>query len=929
MAAKIIIILVIPVLFFSYVGNDPMKTAKNSTRNIAIVNEDDGADYQEDMLYLGRNVAESLGKESQYEWSVVNRNTAESGLQKKQYDAVIYLPSTFTKSVLTFNEEEPVKANIKYKIQPSLNAENAERVQKELETAKNNINTRVSRIYWSYVSDSMEDIRGKFEDVLEKEIAFQDTMYNFYNPSSQSLTGEIDSQRRMLEGILASTGAANETSDRSVAQIEGTKTEMAGFLEAVNAFKEYQLNQLTVMSEVSQANAQLIQESINAYDSVIKEGINSISAKQFNEIPEFVDNTEEMYSTILTIQESLDENNGRIQELTETINSSNVSEQFERLQALQRDNLVAYKQKLRDTSLDLVQPQLISLRTGLQSPGGNAATGKAQAASVPEADSSDISLDNLKQSLAELNKTASEAEMTDPAMKEKLDGAIAGIENSVAALETEVKEQTVSQQQWKKAVEEAVQNTAETLDETTPGAEDVTAEQILAKERDILASPSLTAERKAQLQPLFESGLQNRDISSLLQYYYYLSMYAGELESFAIDDQAYMEELIGGNEDYEVIMDAFGKVKAETQLFYQLQDSMDESAQSMDLFEEDFYTLAQGISAFAAEFEDQFGETHDQIMIDLFNIEEQTASVAETLSGNYQAPQIEAAPVDNLNGEFILAAQDGSLAVLQGVSGIVDSIADQQQSITSYTEELQSKVSSVQSRADELNNKWSENVAATTNINNDVKGLLNNTIVDGQDNPFMYDYLSNPVYISGEDFIKQTVPAPPVLMLVIILISSVLIGYFLHHLSGVKMALHVPLFLLLALSAGLIISMYGMKIYPMNETQALKWSILIVLLVIACTSLIRLAFFVGPFIGSLLIIAMIFYFTTPLMDLILPNFSVDHPIADVLLSIQQGGNEGYGLTLIILGIMSVIFTVIPYANLMKPSGSSSEAAHEA
>lgn len=927
--AKLIVILLIPVMFFTYVGHDPLKQEITNSRNIALVNEDDGADFQDQFLTLGKSVASVVDKDSAYEWSVVSRGTAENGLKNKQYDAVIYLPSSFTRSVLTFNEDEPQKAAINYKIQPNLNAENAEKVQKELQIAKNTINSRVSTVYWGYVSQSMEDIRKKFDSVLEKEIAFQQTMYDFYTPSSKSLSGEIESQKKMLEGILSTTNSAGETSDRSLQELDGTKAQIETFITSVNKFREYQENQVQLMTETSEENQKLLQDSVTRYDTVIKNGIDMVNMKEFQEIPEFQEKSKEMYENVVTIQKQLDENSGKLKDLTQSINSSNSNEQFERLMKLQQNNMKAYKERTTNATLNIVQPSLLSLRQKIQNPSGAGVAGKKTDVKLPANSSGSVNIQNVKKQLAQLKNVAASTEVTDPTVQEKLNSSIATLEESLNTLEKQLQDQNSSQQQWEKAVADAVKDNNSTIEEPVTIAEDKTVEKIKAKEQEVLASPSLTAERKAALSPAFSTTIASKNMEDLLQYYYYLSVFSGELNHSSVNDDSMIEDIIVNNDQYNTIMDAFQKVKAETQLFYQLQGTMDDSVKSMGEFEEDFYTFAEGISTFVIEFETQFGNVHSEIMTELFTIEESAKSISENLMNNTQTPPIEPAPVDNLNGEFIISVQDGSAATLQGISSMVGSIAEQQGNITNYTDELQNKVGSVQQKADELNNKWAQNVGTTKNIKNDVYGLLNNTIVDGQQNPFMYDYLANPVQISGENFTKEIAPTPPVIMLVIILISGLIIGIFLHHFSGAKLMLHIPLFLLLTVTVGLIISIYGLNIYPMHDNQAVKWSILTVVLLIASTSLVRLAFFIGPFIGSLLTIVLIVYFTSPLLDLILPNFSVEHPLANVFLTIQQGRSDGFIPTLIVLGIMAVIFSLIPYVNHAQSTVHSQEATNEA
>ena len=76
---KLVIILLIPSLFFSYVGHDPLRETDNQNiKSIAIVNEDLGFEFEKNALTLGKEISEVIGKSSSYQWVTVNRKTAET-----------------------------------------------------------------------------------------------------------------------------------------------------------------------------------------------------------------------------------------------------------------------------------------------------------------------------------------------------------------------------------------------------------------------------------------------------------------------------------------------------------------------------------------------------------------------------------------------------------------------------------------------------------------------------------------------------------------------------------------------------------------------------------------------------------------------------------------------------------------------------------
>src|SRR5690625_3622771 len=183
--AKVLIILLLPLLMFRYVDSHPTSIAKDDdedkgTRSVAVVNEDMGYDSGTEDISLGQDITSLLNDQDDYSWVVMNRSAAEQGFSNQTYDAIIYVPSNFSENVMTFKDESPSKASINYVIQPNLEAKERQRIHREMANAKNTINQEISTIYWNNVSQELDIFLEEFDKVLEKEIAFQDAMYSFY-----------------------------------------------------------------------------------------------------------------------------------------------------------------------------------------------------------------------------------------------------------------------------------------------------------------------------------------------------------------------------------------------------------------------------------------------------------------------------------------------------------------------------------------------------------------------------------------------------------------------------------------------------------------------------------------------------------------------------------------------------------------------------
>src|SRR5690625_6475822 len=86
---KILIIIGLPLLILFYVDNkgkivESDESDNKSTREIAIINEDNGVEEEDELIFLGEEVSTVLNDNQgqNYKWTVVGRSTAEQGLRE-------------------------------------------------------------------------------------------------------------------------------------------------------------------------------------------------------------------------------------------------------------------------------------------------------------------------------------------------------------------------------------------------------------------------------------------------------------------------------------------------------------------------------------------------------------------------------------------------------------------------------------------------------------------------------------------------------------------------------------------------------------------------------------------------------------------------------------------------------------------------------
>lgn len=948
--AKLFIILVIPIVLFNYVDTQPTSINKDeddrSTRSVAIVNEDLGYTTPSEQLVLGQEIASILDKQGDYSWTVVNRSAAEQGFDKQQYDAVLYVPSNFSENVMTFKDETPAKASINYVIQPNLEAKDRQRIHREMANAKNAINHEVSTIYWSYVSQEVDNIREQFDKILEKEIAFQNAMYSFYAPSSKTLANEIEGHKNRLEGILDQTGRIDELSKDNVQGASEAESNINQFIESLDLYKESQANQEMLLNEFQVENKQSLQTGIDSYKQALEKYMAEINDKYKEQSVLVLDQDRKLTSRFDTMQRKLNESQ-RIIEDWRKYQVGNVENQETSLQSIALDIVERYTdvtlQEWLKESNDQFDEELESF---INAP--------IEAAIIepiePPSDLNDsFSIEELKAINADLVKeietikdiTAENELVID---WQNVDGHLDSLQNILDQMDRDGKEDKENAksalEDWKKYANDWKEN-YDTVLAKLEAVQDTLSNNIKAKQNDITANKLLSNERKATLKDKFNSidNMNSKSIESLVAYSEALSVYQTVINQKADIDNKLVQSIIEEDDMQKEIKNMF-KVnhtfvdKLEEKLGVKKQGEEDLEAQEK---EDDFTKLVNKAQDNLDLFSDHMAELIAENTQIINEMDETANAIASEISEvNAETFDWEESPaVEYLDGQLIFQFQQGTRSNLETLSELITSLGENQSNITSETEELQVAVGSVQEESDELNNRWSSNVTFTKQVKEDVYDLLGNTRVDGQTNTYVYDYLSNPITVEGQVDGKVLSESedrmPPVVLFIIILISGLLIGFLTQYYSSNSYLVQAGLFVLLTIAVGLVISIYGLSIYPLADSHAILWSAFTIVLLMACANIVRAGLFVGPFIGWLVTIVMIMFFISPLLNIVVPEFTFVNPISNVYMGLLYGASSSYSLTMvgmifIILLMSALIYTLQIMRNNKKVAETNEENA---
>lgn len=953
--STMILILVLPVLFFHLIGDDPAKQKKNATRNIAVVNEDMGASESENTARFGQDVVAALSERPDYTWTVVNRSAAENGLKSRKYDAVLYIPSDFSKNVLSYDKDHPEKASIQFSIQDQLNSVNKEKVQRELENAQKKMNEQMSTLYWSFVSQEIGNVREEFEHIVGKEVEFQNTMYNFYKPNSNKLSDAVQQQKKQIEELKNAMTDSQKQYKDGLSTTEEAKNQLKDFVKVVDQYQQYQDKQKDLLIKAQSTNQKQIQQGLKQLADIQNQNARSFSDQMgglktdINGVQSQLNTTD---SAIQSVQKSredaIPEQSTGLTELVKT-SQEELIKKYEgryledyrnKISALQT-KLLAKRQELMDEPEPPVDPeddgqsdqdnenpeeiginldeetnelsqisiemndladQLVEQETPPSSEDGEEGENGENPAQ-PDSGSKNSSQDDLK------------------ALSTRLDEVKKKIQEKAAAHNDELKDKV---SQMSKELEKLTKK-VEKLEKMFLWLQDrynVIPNEIKSQESTILSKVKELKRRNSPIGGAFNDNLFEKKFETkstrtkkLMEYSNQLSQL--ELMIANVYQPSNNSSLYDTKE--ENIQSILSIKKEETENWDTLKKQMLTSNDDVSTFIDEMQKFSDGYAEYISTQQASMEQELNTISESADNVAEQMADQGDAV---YTA--------DLAGSSIVVSAQDSIGQEVLRLSENMSSLTDRQKGVADYTNNIEESVTTVQEKADTLNENWSKNVHSTKLVQQDLKGILGNTLSDQGNSNYVYNHLANPLKISGDVPEEKTQTVPPVVILIIVMISSLLIGFFSSYYAAAPMLVKGALFGILNLLVGLMISLFGLNIYKLADDQAIQWSIFTILLLVACSAFIRTAFLFGSITGWMAATALIFFFVAPLIDLVMPNFHFTNPVTDVYLSIQYGNGDHFGMGVIGLMILTVLFMVIPFVTkLWKDKTEERDVTHEA
>ncbi|WP_094785489.1 type VII secretion protein EsaA, partial [Pseudolactococcus reticulitermitis] len=157
------------VVLLVFLNQKPQTKVKAKTPTIALVNEDIASSFNHQDYNFGKSFIDLVSNDNQYNWQVVSRSVADKAYSDGSVDAVIYLPQTFSKDLLTLQDIDPTQADVAYKIQPQADELSEKILQDKITSVLYDFNQNVVKMYYSSVAGNIAEAETQMNATVGKQ----------------------------------------------------------------------------------------------------------------------------------------------------------------------------------------------------------------------------------------------------------------------------------------------------------------------------------------------------------------------------------------------------------------------------------------------------------------------------------------------------------------------------------------------------------------------------------------------------------------------------------------------------------------------------------------------------------------------------------------------------------------------------------------
>lgn len=158
--ASVPLLLAALVAGFLILNDDAAHRVGDFRPTVGLVNEDLAAEFNNEEYAFGTSFMDRISSDSEYNWTVVSRPVAEKAYRDGSVDAVLYIPQSFTRDILTLQETSPTQATVEFRLrhQPDDSADRL--LESRIRGIVHDFNRSVVTMYYASLADNIAEANG-------------------------------------------------------------------------------------------------------------------------------------------------------------------------------------------------------------------------------------------------------------------------------------------------------------------------------------------------------------------------------------------------------------------------------------------------------------------------------------------------------------------------------------------------------------------------------------------------------------------------------------------------------------------------------------------------------------------------------------------------------------------------------------------------
>ncbi|GAB4073874.1 YhgE/Pip domain-containing protein [Barrientosiimonas marina] len=253
---------------------------------IGVVNEDTGAEVQDETIDVGDELVDTLKDNDKMDWQFTDREKAMDKLEHSDYFAVILIPENFSEKLSTVMDDKPEKGNIEYYVNEKSNAIAPKITDKGASSIIDQMTGRFISTVNGVIFDMFDEIGLELHDQLPDIETFEDYIFKMEEdlPEIHDLVSNGYDDTKEAQSLI-------NQAEGKIPQAEKTTENGLQTVHETSSLLSKAQNQLDDMAPKIKKDLQKAENTAGDINDVVKNAQNQdIDFSKGRELQEDVDN---------------------------------------------------------------------------------------------------------------------------------------------------------------------------------------------------------------------------------------------------------------------------------------------------------------------------------------------------------------------------------------------------------------------------------------------------------------------------------------------------------------------------------------------------------------------------------------------------------------------------------------------------------------